>query len=82
MKMIERLQETSREGNARQSSVGFIYYALGDLDRFFEVMFATAKAHTMQAARIRMSPLFAGARRDSRFVELMSTYGRPVQAPK
>jgi serine/threonine-protein kinase len=82
MKMIEKLQETSREGYARASSVGFIYYALGDLDRFFEVMFAAAKAHTMQAARIRLSPLFAGARRDSRFVELMSTYGRPVQAPK
>jgi adenylate cyclase len=82
MKMIEKLQETSREGYARQSSVGFIYYALGDLDRFFEVMFATAKSHTMQAARLRMSPLFAGARRDSRFVQLMSTYGRPVQAPK
>jgi adenylate cyclase len=82
MKMIEKLQETSREGYARQSSVGFIYYALGDLDRFFEVMFATAKAHTMQAARLRMSPLFAGARKDSRFVQLMSTYGRPVQAPK
>ncbi|MGC2788638.1 MAG: adenylate/guanylate cyclase domain-containing protein [Thermoplasmata archaeon] len=82
MKMIERLQETSREGYARQSSVGFIFFALGDLDRFFEVMFATAKAHTMQAARLRMSPLFAGARRDRRFVELMSTYGRPVQAPK
>jgi tetratricopeptide (TPR) repeat protein len=82
MKMIEKLQETSREGYARQSSVGFIYFALGDLDRFFEVMFSTAKAHTMQASRLRMSPLFAGARRDSRFVQLMSTYGRPVQAPK
>jgi len=82
MKMIERLQETSREGYARQSSVGFIYFALGDLDRFFEVMFATAKAHTMQASRLRMAPLFAGARKDRRFVSLMSLYGRPVQAPK
>ncbi|HYB77447.1 MAG TPA: adenylate/guanylate cyclase domain-containing protein [Thermoplasmata archaeon] len=82
MKMVERLQETSREGYARQSSVGFIYYALGDFDRFFDVMFATAKAHTMQASRVRMSPSFAAARRDRRFVELMSTYGRPVQAPK
>ncbi|MFZ1023032.1 MAG: hypothetical protein WAN87_02730, partial [Thermoplasmata archaeon] len=82
MKMIEKLQETSREGYARQSSVGFIYYALGDLDRFFEVIFSTAKAHTMQAGRIRMSPLFAGARRDARFIELMSTHGRPVQPPK
>jgi len=82
MKAIRRLQETSQEGYARQSSVGFIYYALGDLDRYFDVMFATAKAHTMQAARIRMSPLLAGARKDPRFIQLMSTYGRPVQAPK
>ena len=82
MKMIEKLQETSREGYARQSSVGFIYYALGDLDRFFDIMFSTAKAHTMQAARLRLSPLFARGRKDRRFVELMSTYGRPVQAPK
>jgi TolB-like protein len=82
LKMIEKLQETSREGYSRASSVGFIYFALGDLDRFFQVMFAAAKAHTMQAARIRMSPLFSAARRDRRFVELMSTYGRPVQAPK
>jgi tetratricopeptide (TPR) repeat protein len=82
MNMIEKLQETSREGYARQSSVGFIYYALGDFDRFFEIMFATARAHTMQASRIRMSPMFAGARGDSRFVALMSMYGRPVQPPK
>ena len=82
MRMIEKLHETSRDGYARASSVGFVYYALGDLDRFFEIMFETAKAHTMQAARIRMSPLFAAARRDSRFVQLMSTYGRPVQSPK
>ena len=82
MKAIEKLREASHEGYARLSSIGFIHYALGDLDRFFEVMFASAKAHTMQAARIRMSPLLAGARRDPRFVELLSTYGRPVQAPK
>ncbi|HYB78676.1 MAG TPA: adenylate/guanylate cyclase domain-containing protein [Thermoplasmata archaeon] len=82
MKAIQKLKETSKEGYARQSSVGFIYYALGDLDRFFEVMFVTAKAHTMQAARIRMSPLLAGARKDPRFVQLLSTYGRPVQAPQ
>jgi adenylate cyclase len=82
MKMIEKLQETSKEGYARQSSVGFIYYALGDIDRFFQVMFATAKAHTMQASRIRMCPLFSGARSDPRFVELFSKYGRPVQPPK
>jgi tetratricopeptide (TPR) repeat protein len=80
MATIEKLKQTSREGYARLSSVGFIYYALGDLDRFFEVMFATAKDHTMQAARVRLSPLFSGARKDPRFVQLLSTYGRPVQS--
>jgi tetratricopeptide (TPR) repeat protein len=82
MKMIEKLKESSKEGYARQSSIGFIYCALGDLDKFFQVMFATAKAHTMQASRLRMCPLFATARRDGRMVELFSKYGRPIQPPK
>jgi adenylate cyclase len=82
MKCIEKLKATFGEGYSRQSSVGFIYFALGDLDKFFEYMFMAAKAHTMQASRIRLSPIFSAARRDSRFVELMANLGRPVQPRK
>jgi adenylate cyclase len=82
LRMIARIDELFKKGTSRQSSIGFIYYALGDLDRFFEYMFASAKNHTMQAVRVRLSPLYAAARRDPRFVMLVIQAGRPMQSYK
>lgn len=82
IRMIAKIDELFKKGTSRQSSIGFIYYALGDLDRFFEYMFASAKNHTMQAVRVRLSPLFAAARRDPRFVMIVIQAGRPMQAYK
>ncbi len=80
--MITKIDELFKKGTSRQTSIGFIYYALGDLDRFFESMSAAAKNHTLQAVRVRLSPLYAAARRDPRFVMLVIQAGRPMQAPK
>jgi adenylate cyclase len=80
VRMIAKIDELFKKGTSRQSSIGYIYYALGDLDRFFEYMTASAKNHTMQAVRVRLSPLFAAARRDPRFVMLVIQAGRPMQA--
>jgi adenylate cyclase len=78
LKVIAKLNEVEHEGSSRrETSIGFIYYALGDLDRFFECMNMAAKAHTIQLGRIRLSPLFAPARRDPRFIELLTQYYFP-----
>jgi adenylate cyclase len=82
MRIIAKLDETFREGYSRQSSIGYIYYALGDLDRYFEYMSLAARAHTLQLIRVRLSPLFAGARKDTRLLELLATYARPIQPAK
>ncbi len=82
LRTIARIDELFKKGTSRQSSIGFVYYALGDLDRFFEYMFASARNHTMQAVRVRLSPLFTEARKDSRFVMLVIQAGRPMQANK
>ncbi len=82
LKIIARLEAEYPPGHSRRSSIGFIYYGLNDLDRFFEYMEEAARAHTMQLSRIRMSPLYAAARKDPRFVQLLSNFGRPIQAPK
>ena len=68
MAMIGKLGSSA----VNASDVGFIYLALGDLDKFFEHMFAAAKAHTLPLINIRYSPLIAGARKDPRFVQLLS----------
>ena len=82
MKMIEKLQETSREGYARQSSVGFIYYALGDLNGSSRSFFPPRKRIQCRLAG-SACPRYLRERGETRdSVELMSTYGRPVQAPK
>ncbi|MFZ1024513.1 MAG: adenylate/guanylate cyclase domain-containing protein [Thermoplasmata archaeon] len=83
MQMIAKFNESSRKGNSRQlSSAGFIYYALGDLDRYFECMTLAARAHTLQLIRVRLSPLLAAARKDTRLLELLATYARPIQPVK
>jgi adenylate cyclase len=82
VRMIAKIDELFKKGTSRQSSIGYIYYALGDLDRFFEYMSASARNHTMQAVRVRLSPLFTAARRDPRFVMLVIQAGRPMQAYK
>jgi len=82
LRTIAKFDEMFKKGTSRQSSIGYIYYALGDLDRFFEYMNASAKNHTLQAVRVRLSPLFEQARKDSRFVMLVIQAGRPMQAAK
>ncbi|MGA8710001.1 MAG: adenylate/guanylate cyclase domain-containing protein [Thermoplasmata archaeon] len=83
MQVIAKLHDVHHEGSSRRlSSIGFIYYALGDLDRFFDCMNIAAKEHTIQLGRIRLSPLFAGARKDPRFLELLSRYYLPDPTAK
>jgi adenylate cyclase len=78
MQVIAKLNEAGLAGSSRrQSSIGFIYCALGDMDRFFDCMNISAREHTIQLGRIRLSPLFAGARKDPRFLELLSWYYFP-----
>ncbi|MGI0084583.1 MAG: hypothetical protein ACREBQ_05830, partial [Nitrososphaerales archaeon] len=57
--------------SAISGSIVMIYYALGDLDRFFELMFLALDNHTLSASTLLLSPLFATARKDPRFRELI-----------
>jgi adenylate cyclase len=83
MKVIAKLNETGVAGTSRRrSSIGFIYYALGDLDQFFDCMNIDANEHTIQLGRIRLSPLFAGARKDPRFLTLLSRFYFPDPTAK
>ena len=82
LRTIARIDDLFKKGTSRQSSIGYIYLALGDLDRYFEYMSAAAKNHTLQAVKVRLSPLLAAARKDPRFVMLVIQAGRPMQAYK
>jgi len=68
--IIKKLKQNYPEGSSISGSIGLIYYALGDLDKFFELMFQAAENHTLYATTLLRSPLFANARKDPRFREL------------
>jgi adenylate cyclase len=67
--IIAMLKKESYEGNINLNYVGYIYYALGDYDAFFDCMFRSAKAHTFPGTVLR-SPLFAKIKDDPRFDEM------------
>ena len=66
--MIAKLDKGA--GWGRSPYAGFICYALGDMDRFFEYMFRSAEDHTMPAQALRYSPLLARAREDPRMADV------------
>jgi TolB-like protein len=51
--------------------IGYVYYALGDLDSYFEYMNKAREAHTIIPSTLMYSPLFAKARADPRYLELV-----------
>ena len=73
--MISALEVTHKRGWARSSLAGFIYFALGDMDTFYAYMRASAEDHTLRAAELLYSPLYAKARKDPRMREIVESTG-------
>lgn len=75
---IKRLEESSKKGSANVGAMGFIYWALGDREAFFECMSKAVEIHALPGIALRYSPLFAGARSDPRYRELFARIGIDV----
>jgi len=58
---------------------GYIYHALGDLDSFFECMNRALEGHSLIVSSLAYSPIFAKARADPRYLELMEKIRRQVR---
>jgi len=72
---IVALRQSHMLGWARSPVGGMIYFALGDMDVFFEMMKQAADEHTLRATELMYSPLFAKAREDPRFWEILKMSG-------
>jgi adenylate cyclase len=66
-----KIEDNSEKGTLAVNSIGFIYYALGDLDRFFVYMDRSAQNHSLPGTPLRYSPLYDKARKDPRYLKLM-----------
>ncbi|MGD0550480.1 MAG: adenylate/guanylate cyclase domain-containing protein [Candidatus Bathyarchaeia archaeon] len=63
--------EDAKMGPIGFNFIGYVYHALGDLDSYFEYMNKALEAHTLIPSTMTYSPLFAKARADPRYLELL-----------
>jgi hypothetical protein len=73
--MIAKLVAMHEQGRVGLAWAGYIYFALGDRDKFFEYMSAAARDHTLPGVDLVGSPLFAEIKTDPRFSQLLEICG-------
>jgi tetratricopeptide (TPR) repeat protein len=66
-------------GVVNLNEIGFIYYALGDLDSYFEYINRAMDQHVLQYSWVMYCPLFAKARDDPRYRLLLEKTRRMYQ---
>ena len=70
LEAIRKIEE-NWSGSLDLNGIGFIYYALGDLDSYFTYMNRAAEQHVLQYWYPMYCPLFAQGRTDPRYQELL-----------
>ncbi len=66
--------EDAKMGPVGFNFIAYVYHALGDLDAYFEYMNKALEAHAITASTVMYSPLFAKARADPRYLELVEKF--------
>ena len=74
--LVVRKIEDAKMGPVGFNFIGYIYYALGDLDSYFKYMNRAVEAHAIVASALMYSSLFAKARDDPRHLELVEKLRR------
>jgi adenylate cyclase len=69
--LVIRKIEDAKMGPISFNYIGYVYHALGDLDSYFEYMNKALEAHMLIPSTMMYSPLFARARADPRYPELV-----------
>jgi len=70
LEAIKRIEER-KMGAVTYNQVALVYYALGDMDSYFESQNRALEGHTLAAAEVMYSPLLAKSRYDPRYEELV-----------
>jgi tetratricopeptide (TPR) repeat protein len=74
--------EDAKMGPIGFNFIGYVYHALGDLDSYFEYMNKALEIHALVTLTLMYSPLFAKARADPRYPELMEKVRRQTGLTK
>lgn len=69
--LFTELTEREKRGEAMAFFIGFVQYALGDMDAFVDSMERAFKHHDLPAMELQYSVLFQEARQDPRIADLL-----------
>ncbi|MDH2901190.1 MAG: BTAD domain-containing putative transcriptional regulator [archaeon] len=81
LEMIKRIEQSSGQDTGAVNSVGMIYHALGDLDKFFECMNRAMDIHALMLGNLVNSPIYEDARRDPRMRKLLERLDLKIELP-
>jgi len=71
LRSIERIRERQKAGDGTPFFMGFIRYALGDLDGFVATLEESFRLHQLPLLELLYSSLFTEARKDPRIIDLI-----------
>ncbi len=69
--IANKLEKSMKSATVTLNHIGYMYYILKDIDKFFAYMFRSAEAHSLGAFQLRYSPFFESIRKDERYFDLM-----------
>ncbi len=78
---IERLQERSKQGEMVVFFIGFLHYALGEMDSFVASMEEAHRRGVLPLLELLYSPLYAAARSDPRVQDILRRQRQVQNAP-
>lgn len=81
LQAIRKIEE-NWSGALDLNGLAFVHYALGDLDSYFTYINRVTDQHLMQYVYVMYCPLFAKARADPRYLELMVKLKKQVGLTK
>jgi TolB-like protein/Flp pilus assembly protein TadD len=81
LQAIRKIEE-NWSGAIDLNGLAFVHYALGDLDSYFTYIKKATEQHLIQYSYVMYCPLFAKARADLRYLELMSKLKKQVGLTK
>jgi adenylate cyclase len=74
--LVIKKMEDAKMGPIAFNYIGYVYHALGDLDSYFEYMNKAIETHAITPSAFMYSPLFAKARADPLYLELVAKLRR------
>jgi hypothetical protein len=81
LEAIRKIEE-NWSGALDLNGIGFIHYALGDLDSYFTYLNRATDQHLLQYVYPMYCPLFAQGRTDLRYQELMEKFRKQANLTK